>query len=141
MSLVCSTGTTTYRLVDGMYESEGRVEVISTGFPLASICDSLWGIEDATVICKYLNYTGADLALLSGYFGDAGNASAYDEVTCTGLEDHLLQCSYSDVGSECPHSGKGAGVTCTAQGMKHHGSNLKYIYIKDVLLRPLSYTE
>nr|XP_054759411.1 deleted in malignant brain tumors 1 protein-like [Lytechinus pictus] len=113
-------GTPTYLLEDGMYESEGRVEANFSGSAPASFCDSLWGIEEATVICKHLNYTGADLALLSGYFGDVRNESlsqpAYGELSCNGFEDHLLQCNYTDVGSACPHSGKGAGVRCTAYG-------------------------
>ena len=112
-------GTANYSLAGSLYDSEGRVEVILNGTQVASICDSLWGIEEANVVCKSLNYTGADRAYFSRFFsGDPGNSSVYNDVTCTGLEDHLLQCNYTyDEDSNCPYSGKGAGVMCTAHGM------------------------
>ena len=52
------------RLEDGTHESNGRVEICQNGI-WGSICsDSMWGIEDATVICNQLNFTSDGIQIL-----------------------------------------------------------------------------
>ncbi|XP_041452747.1 deleted in malignant brain tumors 1 protein-like [Lytechinus variegatus] len=103
------------RLVGGIYESEGRVEVFHDS-QWVTICDSLWSIEDATVVCRQLNYSGADLALVAGLFGGGQGAVGLTNMECNGMESNLSTCKFDLVEDTwCGHS-RDAGVVCTSQG-------------------------
>ena len=49
----CEEGTV--RLVDGVIEQEGRVEVCSNGV-WGSICDQNWDKTDAHIVCQQMGY-------------------------------------------------------------------------------------
>ena len=50
---VCSNGDV--RLVNGQYESEGRVEICFHE-QYGTICDDTWDGNDAAVVCRQLGY-------------------------------------------------------------------------------------
>ncbi|XP_030843775.1 scavenger receptor cysteine-rich domain superfamily protein isoform X3 [Strongylocentrotus purpuratus] len=103
------------RLVDGSRKSEGRVEVYYQG-QWGSVCDNLWTIREASVLCKQLGYTGADEVVIAGHFGQGEGDVLLDMVQCTGDEVSLFECTHSAIRTTaCEHS-EDVGVVCTSTG-------------------------
>ena len=120
------------RLVGGMYDYEGRVEICTNG-GWSTVCDDFWGSVDAQVVCNQLGYSteGANvyvynklfmfflqfsgaLAFSTAYFGQGIGTVLFDNVHCNGSELALLNCIHHNQ-SNCAHSAD-AGVRC--QGLQ-----------------------
>ena len=106
-----------------------------------TVCDDLWGTNDAKVACRQLgfssygtffmigipinvslsldlNFHSGAIAYSNAYFGRGTGPILLDNVGCTGGESRLLDCSnYRGVGvysSNCDHWDD-AGVSCTGR--------------------------
>ncbi|KAM4664982.1 galectin-3-binding protein-like [Discoglossus pictus] len=99
------------RLVDGNRTSEGRVEVYY-GETWGTICDDEWDIQDASVVCKYLGFSGASEATKGGFYPSGSGTIFLDDVRCNGNETSIADCKFKGWGnSDCNHR-EDAGVIC-----------------------------
>ena len=118
------------RLVGSSLAGSGRVEILYNG-QWGTICDDYWGIAEAHVICRMLDYSGAEFAPWNAYFGQ-GSASMpilLDNVKCRGDESTIAACRHYGWGqNDCDHSDD-ASVVCwrettpAVQGTEFNSSN------------------
>ncbi|XP_071804947.1 uncharacterized protein [Asterias amurensis] len=121
--VVCSTSTLapgvpqfadgSLRLMDGSYSYEGRVEIFYQG-QWGTICDDLWDIQDANVVCRQLGFTAAVSALTAvDRFPVGVGEILLDDLECSGDESSLTDCTHAGWGTEnCGHS-EDAAVICS----------------------------
>ncbi|XP_029107721.1 scavenger receptor cysteine-rich type 1 protein M130-like [Scleropages formosus] len=100
------------RLQGGNRMCSGRVELWSQG-SWGTICDDLWDINDAQVVCRQLGCGAALKAHGNAAFGSGNGPIWLNEVKCWGSERHLWDCPHSlqDHRTSCSHK-EDAGVTC-----------------------------
>ena len=112
----CTTFTIGYsngyvRLIGGTLTRQGRVEIWYNS-RWNTVCDDLWDLRDANVVCQQLGYRGAVTAHRSAYFGQGSGQILLDNLRCTGTEASLLECSHGGINiHNCGHY-EDAGVTC-----------------------------
>ena len=115
VSVNCTTATapsTEIRLIGGSSSLEGRVEVLYQG-TWGTVCDDLWSIEDAHVICRQLGYGAALQATSRASFGQGTGTIWLDNVQCIGNETRIEDCTHVGWGiHNCVHS-EDAGVVCS----------------------------
>ena len=91
----------------------GRLEVFHRG-RWGTVCDDIWDINDAKVVCRELGYKFAVRAFTSEIPGSG--PILLDDVGCSGDETSLVHCSHSGWGSNnCGHS-EDAAVECSQTG-------------------------
>uniref|UniRef100_A0A3B4E861 SRCR domain-containing protein n=1 Tax=Pygocentrus nattereri TaxID=42514 RepID=A0A3B4E861_PYGNA len=101
------------RLRGGKGICSGRLEVYHNA-EWGSICDDLWDIRDAQVICRQLGCGPALSADGSAVFGAGEGPIWLSRVKCRGNEIHLWDCPHSLKNhTDCSHK-QDAGVTCAA---------------------------
>ena len=101
-------------LVNGDVPSEGRLLVLING-TFGSVCDDFFGLLEAQVACRQLNYTYAvRVASLAEFgIGDDSEPIHFDNVICTGNERYLYECSHS-TNHNCDHS-EDVGIVCSSK--------------------------
>ena len=104
------------RLVGGLNNSSGRVEVLRDGV-WGTVCDDNWDFKDATVVCQQLGFRSAQQALSAAYFGPGSGKIWMDNVRCSGDERSLGECKSRGWGiHNCQHT-EDAAVNCTGKGL------------------------
>ncbi|KAJ4939355.1 hypothetical protein JOQ06_028804 [Pogonophryne albipinna] len=90
----------------------GRVELYVNG-EWGTVCDDLWNINNAEVVCRQLGFTRALKAAKNSEFGEGKDLRILlDDVQCDGTESGLLDCQHTGVGiNNCAHY-EDAGVIC-----------------------------
>ena len=132
------------RLMDGSNKYEGRVEICFGG-RFGTVCDDLWDILDAAVVCSELGFSAdgtqfktcdylvckvtflnSELYFVgatpfsSSRFGTGEDMPIFiDDTRCIGNESGLVECSSSGIGfHNCLHV-EDAGVRCKRELKKH----------------------
>ena len=88
-----------------------------------TVCDNSWDIKEAEVVCRWLEYGYAILAIQGAAFGQGSGGQLEKVWSCIGNEFSLVDCSSSN--AFCSHS-EDASVICS-------GSGKTYEYIEHVL--------
>ena len=108
MHLITDEGAV--RLSGGAVDYEGRVEVYLNS-QWGTVCDDLFGLEDANVVCNQLGYRGAMSVEPRTTFGFGGGPILLDDVECVGNESRLVDCPRRTTGHNCGHH-EDVGVRC-----------------------------
>ncbi|XP_067153745.1 neurotrypsin isoform X3 [Apteryx mantelli] len=90
------------RLAGGDKAHEGRVEVYHAG-QWGTVCDDQWDDADAEVVCRQLGL-GYGKSTPESYSEGSSGPIWLDDVSCSGKETNLLQCSKREWGKhDCNH--------------------------------------
>ncbi|XP_078463150.1 uncharacterized protein LOC144727887 [Lampetra planeri] len=102
------------RLAGGGSSCQGRVEVFYGG-TWGTVCDDIWNLQHAQVVCRQLGCGSAVAALSVAYFGPGSGQIWLDNVQCFGDEPELSSCQHPSWGfHDCGHQ-EDASVICSQE--------------------------
>ncbi|XP_011785692.1 PREDICTED: deleted in malignant brain tumors 1 protein-like [Colobus angolensis palliatus] len=92
-SVICSEDWPELRLVDGSGRCSGRVEILHQG-AWGTVCDDLWDLNEAEVVCRQLGCGQAVSGPGEAHFGPGSGDIFLDNLQCSGVEHNLGQCAH-----------------------------------------------
>jgi len=101
------------RLRGSSWSHEGRVEVYHEG-EWGTICNDYWGLKEAAVVCRMLNYSKVVKVVRGAYYGRVHSSFPIwmDNVKCRGDEQTIAACRHNGWNvHDCNHN-KDAGIVC-----------------------------
>ena len=76
-----------------------------------TVCDDGWSRNEGTVACRQLGYSFVRV-VTSGFYGQGTRQIWLDDLSCTGSESRIVDCSHNGFGiNVCSHS-EDAGLVC-----------------------------
>ncbi|XP_064229692.1 deleted in malignant brain tumors 1 protein-like [Aotus nancymaae] len=100
------------RLVGGSGRCSGRVEILHQG-TWGTVCDDLWDLNEAEVVCRQLGCGQAVSSPGEAHFGPGSGNIFLDNLQCSGVEHYLGQCTHSGWSEHnCGHH-EDASVICS----------------------------
>ena len=86
-----------------------------------TVCDDFWSTADARVVCKQLGYeSDGVIAYSRAEFGQGTGDIILDNLSCSGSEASIFDCTHNGEGvHNCGHS-EDAGVFCPIPGIPQH---------------------
>ena len=101
-----SANSTPVELRGSLATGQGNVFINSL-----PVCDDLWGLREAEVLCRSLGFPGAQQFTVGSFFGLVGVQFSMSEVACDSEQSSLVDCSYSQSGLKCGGD-EAAGAIC-----------------------------
>ncbi|XP_010771246.1 putative DMBT1-like protein, partial [Notothenia coriiceps] len=98
----------------GSNHCSGRVEIFHNS-TWGTVCDDSWDLNDAQVVCRQLRCGSAVSAPQSTHYGEGTGQIWLDDVSCSGSESSVTECTHPGFGTHnCGHS-EDAGVFCSGE--------------------------
>ena len=93
-----------------------------------TVCDDLWDINDARVVCRQLGYPSAVSAPHMARFGQGSGKIWLDDVQCQGYESSIGNCNHASWGvHNCRHH-EDASVVCSISMIFIYGEQLNWLF-------------
>ena len=103
------------RLINGQDAHEGRVMILYAGV-WGAICNDLFNLSAANVVCRQLGYPGA---VRVASYGSDSNQIWLDDVQCIGNETSIVDCSHNGFNIyDCNFNTDQVGVECIGEVLK-----------------------